>query len=215
MSEVKKILIVDDHQMFIDGIKSLLRQEKNFQIIAQALNAEDALEIIKSNPPEIVLTDISMPGMSGIELTKIIKTDYPQIKVIVLSMHNDREIVSEIMMSEAEGYILKNTGKKELKEALEHIAADGTFYSKEVLSTMMEKVKREKKTAEQTAVLTVRELEVLQLICEECSSEKIAEKLFISKRTVDTHRQNIMEKTKSKTPIGLIKFALRNDLANI
>ena len=213
--DAKKILIVDDHQMFIDGIKSLMRNEKNFQITSQALSAEEALDIIKINPPEIVLTDISMPGMSGLELTKIIKTTYPDIKVIVLSMHNDREIVSEIMMSEAEGYILKNTGKKELKEALEHIAADGTFYSREVLSTMMEKVKKEKKAAEQTSALTERELEVLQLICQENSSEKIAQKLFISRRTVDTHRQNIMEKTKSKTLIGLIKFALRNELVAI
>jgi DNA-binding NarL/FixJ family response regulator len=206
------LLIVDDHQMFIDGVKSLLRNQNVFCIVAEALNGQLALDVIEEQKIDIVITDISMPVMSGIELTKIIKAKYPEIKVIVVSMHNDRAVVSEIMMAEAEGYILKNTGKKELFDALNKVANNSTYYSSDVLSVMMEKVKTEKKTNDEIKQLTEREIEILKLIVEEFSSEQIAEKLFISKRTVDTHRTNILAKTNSKTIVGLIKFAVRNQI---
>lgn len=215
MEEPVRILIVDDHQMFIDGIKALLRNEKRFKIVDEALDGSLALEKLKSTSFDIMITDISMPGMSGTELTRIVKKEYPQIKILVLTMYNDQDVANEILMSEAEGFILKNTGKQELVSALTSIADDGTFYSREVLTNLMIKVKKDKRTEEETHNLTERELEILQLICEELSSEQIAEKLFISKRTVDTHRQHIYEKTKCKTIISLIKFALRNNLVNL
>lgn len=215
MDEPVKILIVDDHQMFIDGIKALLRNEKRFKIVDEALDGSIALEKLKSTSIDIMITDISMPGMSGTELTRTVKKEYPQIKILVLTMYNDQDVANEILMSEAEGFILKNTGKQELVAALTAIADNGTFYSREVLTNLMMKVKKDKRTEEETHNLTERELEILQLICEELSSEQIAEKLFISKRTVDTHRQHIYEKTKCKTIISLIKFALRNNLVNL
>lgn len=205
-----KIMIIDDHQMFIDGIKSLLRKEENFQVISEHICAENALEQLKKEAVDIVITDISMPGMNGIELTKIIKSTYPHLKVLVLSMHNDKEVVGEIMMSEADGYILKNTGKQELIEALTKITDNGTYYSKEVLLVMVSKVKKERKIEADTSELTDREEEVLKLICQEYSSQEIADKLFIGRRTVDTHRQNILQKTKVKTIVGLIKYGIRN-----
>lgn len=203
-------MIVDDHQMFIDGIKSLLRKEEYLQIVSEHLCAEDALEQLKKDAVDIVITDISMPRMSGIKFTKTIKSTYSNIKVLVLSMHNDKEIVSEIMMSEADGYILKNTGKQELIEALTKIIDNGTYYSKEVLSIMVNKVKKEWKIETETNELTDREIKVLELICQEYSSQEIADKLFIGRRTVDTHRQNILQKTKVKTIVGLIKYGIRN-----
>lgn len=213
MESVKyNLLIVDDHQMFIDGIKSILRNQIIFNVAAEALNGQQALEILEKEKIDIVITDISMPVMTGIELTKIIKTKFPEIKVIVVSMHNDRTVVSEIMMAEAEGYILKNTGKKELFEALTRVTNNGTYYSNEVLTVMMERVKTEKKSNEEIKLITDREIEILKLIVEEYSSEQIAEKLFISKRTVDTHRTNILAKTNSKTIVGLIKYAVRNHI---
>ncbi|BDX39131.1 DNA-binding response regulator [Tenuifilaceae bacterium CYCD] len=215
MNEPVRLFLVDDHQMFIDGIKALLRNEKRFKIVDEALDGSIALEKIKNTPIDIMITDISMPGMSGTELTRTVKKEYPQIKILVLTMYNDQDVANEILMSEAEGFILKNTGKKELVAALTSIADDGTFYSREVLTNLMIKVKKDKRTEEETHNLTERELEILQLICEELSSEQIAEKLFISKRTVDTHRQHIYEKTKCKTIISLIKFALRNNLVNL
>lgn len=208
----QRILIVDDHQMFIDGIKSLLRNQNVFSVVAEALDGKLALEVLDCQEIDIVISDINMPNMSGIELTKIIKSKFPEIKVIIVSMHNDRDTISEIMMAEAEGYILKNTGKKELFDALNSVSNYGTYYSNEVLSIMMEIVKKEKKSEKVLKNLTERELEILTLIVQEFSSEEIAEKLFISKRTVDTHRINILNKTNSKTIVGLIKYAIANHL---
>lgn len=213
MEEEKfNILIVDDHQMFIDGIKSLLIGQEKFIITHEANDGLDALEILKNHQVDILISDLSMPEMSGTELVKIVKQAYHDIKVLVLSMHNNRETVGEILMAEAEGYILKNTGKKELLIALDRITEGSTFYSKAVMSLMRERIQKEKKINEETQHLTDRELEILQLIVQEFSSEEIAEQLFISKRTVDTHRKHILKKTKSKTIVGLIKFAFRNQL---
>jgi DNA-binding NarL/FixJ family response regulator len=210
--ESLKIVIADDHQMFIDGIKLLLKKEKAFEIAGEALNGAAALELIEKLNPEILITDINMPGMSGTELTKIVKEKFPQTKVIVLTMYNDREIVNEILHTEAEGYILKNTGKQELINALTKIADNGTYYSNEVMNIMMTAVRKEKKIAEQTQHLTPREIEIIRLITKEYSSAQIADTLFISPRTVDTHRKHILQKTKSKTLVGLMRFAYDNNL---
>ena len=150
--------------------------------------------------------------MSGVELTRWVKQNYPDIKVLVLTMYNDREIVNEILMSEAEGYILKNTGKQELISAISRINGNSTYYSAEVLNTMMTRLKKQKAIERNTALLTPREIEILKLIMEELSSEEIADKLFISKRTVDTHRKNIIAKTNTRTIVGLLKFAIENNL---
>lgn len=208
-----RILIADDHQMFIDGLKALLKRDKNVQIIGEVGNGTDALEFVRKQTPDLLITDISMPGMSGVELTRHIKHSYPEVKVLVLSMYNDREIVSEILMSEAEGYILKNTGRQELMNAIQRIADNSTYYSNEVLNSMMSRLKKQKTIERNASLLTSREIEIVKLIMEEYSSEEIAEKLFISKRTVDTHRKNIIQKTNTRTLVGLIKFAIENNLA--
>lgn len=211
-----KIVLVDDHQMFIDGVKALLRKEKKFEIVGEALNGEQALSFISNNELDILITDISMPGMSGVELTKKVKKCKPDVKILVLTMFNDRQVISEIIMAEAEGYILKNTGKQELIHALEKIADNGTFFSNEVVNIMMENSTiQQAETDVRLDFLTERELEILKLICLELTSEQIADKLFISKRTVDTHRKNIIDKTGIHTLVGLIKFALRNKLTSI
>lgn len=207
-----RILIADDHQMFIDGLKSLLKREKNFQIIGEVSSGGQAVEFIGKTQPDLLITDISMPGMSGVELTRWVKQNYPDIKVLVLTMYNDREIINEILMSEAEGYILKNTGKQELISAINRINDNSTFYSTEVLNTMMTRLKKQKAIDKNTALLTPREIEIVKLIMEELSSEEIADKLFISKRTVDTHRKNIIAKTNTRTIVGLLKFAIENNL---
>ncbi|AEA44698.1 response regulator [Fluviicola taffensis] len=215
-SEVKiKLLIVDDHQMIIDGIKSLLRKEKQFEFIAEANSGEEALELLQNHRPDILITDISMPGMSGNELIKALKSADPEMKILVVSMHNDPEIIADIVMLEAEGYILKNTGRKELTAALEKIADGSTFYSEEVLLSLMKRQKKEFRKDLEVAQLSNREIEIIRLIALEYSNEKIAEELFISKRTVETHRKNINQKTNIKTVVGLIKFAIRNELVSI
>ncbi len=214
MKDVVRLMIVDDHQMFIDGLKALLVDQDRYKVVAESNDGKQAMGQLEEGEIDIIITDLNMPKMSGVDLVREVKLKYPDIKILVLSMHNNRETISEILMSEAEGYILKNTGKQELLNALQRINDGSMFYSNEVMSIMLERVKQEKKKEEATKFLTERELEILQLILEENTSEEIAEKLFISRRTVDTHRKNILHKTEVKTIVGLMKFALKYDLVN-
>lgn len=207
-------MLVDDHQIFIDGLKALLLDEPKIHIAAEALSGEQALQILNSKNIfiDIVITDISMPGMSGIELTKAIKKQFPDMKVMVLSMVKENEMVREIIMAEAEGYLLKKTNRQELLAAINSLANNGTYYSNEIAAVMVDAYKTEKRSDKNIKNLSGREIEIIRLIVQEYSSEKIAEKLFISKHTVDTHRKNILEKTGSRTLVGLIKFAMQNHL---
>ena len=205
------ILLVDDHQLVIDGLKSMLANEKNYVIKGEALNGQQALEMITSKPNEyqLVVTDVTMPLMSGIELCKIIKEQYPHIKVLILSMHNSITIIKDALNSEADGYMLKNTGQDEFIKAIERVLGDGTYFSQDILPIILNLFQKEKKETLKNA-LSQREKEVLELIVQEYTSREIAEKLFISKQTVDTHRINIMQKTDCKTLVGLIKYAIQS-----
>jgi DNA-binding NarL/FixJ family response regulator len=208
-----KVLIVDDHQMFLDGLKTLLSKHNSIEVVGEALNGLQALEIIRSKPVDLVLSDINMPEMSGTELTKAIKEEKPEIKILILSMYNDREIIHEIVMTEAEGYILKNSNKQELIKALERIGSGGTYYSNEVMEIITDSYVAKQKSQEKLKDITKREIEIIQLICQEYSTPEIAEALFISPLTVETHRKNILKKTKVRTIVGLIKFAIDNKIA--
>jgi DNA-binding NarL/FixJ family response regulator len=211
--EVFNLLLVDDHQMFLDGLEFILSKEPNLSVVAEANNGKNALPLVKNMHIDLVITDISMPEIDGISLTKHIKEYYPHIKVLVLSMHNERSIITQIMQSEADGYILKNCRKQELLLAIRTVLDNGTYYCKEVANLIRENY--ETLTNKQKIELTPREKEILELIIKEYSSQEIAEKLHISKRTVDTHRINIMEKTNSHTLIGLIKYAIQHKILNV
>lgn len=207
------ILIVDDHQLVIDGLKSMLQINTQFVVKNQALNGVQALEILESqqNDYHFLLTDVSMPLMSGIELCKIVKERFPHIKVLVLSMHNNISIIKDALNAEADGYILKNTGQEELIHAIERILENGTYFSQEILPIILKLYGKEKKS-DSKHTLSEREREVLSLIIKEYTSKEIAEQLFISKQTVDTHRINIMQKTGCKTLVGLIKYAILTNI---
>ena len=207
------ILVVDDHQLVIDGIKSMLSLEKNYVVKGEALNGQQALEMITSKPNEyqIVITDITMPLMSGIELCKIIKEQFSHIKVLILSMHNSISIVKDALNAEADAYMLKNTGQDEFLRAIERVLENGTYFSQDILPIILDQFQKEK-TQTTKPTLIQRETEVLELIAQEYTSKEIAEKLFISKQTVDTHRINIMQKTNCKNLVGLIKYAIQSGL---
>lgn len=211
MRELINLLIVDDHQLVIDGLKSMLSSQKNYVVKGEALNGQQAIEMINSKPNEfqLIITDITMPLLSGIELCKIVKEKYPNIKVLVLSMHNSIAIVKDALNAEADGYMLKNTGQEEFVNAIGRILGDGTYFSQDILPIILNLFQREKKETLKNT-LTQREKEVLELIVQEYTSKQIAEKLFISKQTVDTHRLNIMQKTNCKTLVGLIKYAIQS-----
>jgi DNA-binding NarL/FixJ family response regulator len=214
MSDTKNkisILVADDHQLVIDGLKSMLSSEKNYSIKSEALNGQQALEMItaKPNDYDLLITDITMPLMSGIELCKIVKEKFPHIKILILSMHNSIAIVKDALNAEADGYMLKNTGQDEFLKAIERILGDGTYFSQDILPIILNLFQKEKKETLKST-LTQREKEVLELIVQEYTSKEIADKLFISKQTVDTHRINIMQKTDCKTLVGLIKCAIQS-----
>lgn len=214
-----RILVVDDHQVLIDGLKLLLRKEQTVSFHFEANSAEAALEVLNQHHSEIdiILTDISMYGMSGLDLIRETKKYYPRIKVLVLSMYQDPEMVNAILASEAEGYLLKNSGKGELLDAIRKICQGGNYYSTDVISSFMkhrtEEEKKYKKDIHE--LLTTREVEIVQLICDELTTAEIAERLFISPRTVDTHRKHILEKTESKSVVSLIKLAYEYNLISV
>ncbi len=207
-----RLVLIDDHQMFLDGLELILSSQTAFQIVATARDGWQGLIEIEEHKPDVVLTDLNMPEMDGLELVRRVKAKFPEIKILVLSMMKDKETVSNIMEVEAEGFILKNSNKSDLIKAIRAIHQGDTYYSNEIMTIMLSKYQKHAKQEEAKHSLTVRELEILGLIAQELTSEKIADKLFISPRTVETHRKNMLAKTNSTTLIGLLKYAIRNEL---
>lgn len=212
MSEKIKVLVADDHQLFVDGVKLILKKHPDVQVVAEAADGASLLQQLKETAIDLVITDLSMPGMKGIDLVRNIKQQFPQVKLLVVTMHNEQEIINEILQAEAEGYILKNSGKAEMLEAVSNLVNGKTHYDQEVLHQLIQNIKKEKRPVIKAKPLTERELQILALIVKELTSKEIAEQLGISKQTVDTHRLHIMEKTGAQTLVGLIKYALSSSI---
>lgn len=207
------VLVVDDHPFMIEGIKALLSESPKFKIVAETSFPEEVVELIKNQAIEILITDISMPKISGLELTRIVKAQFPEVKVLALSMHGDRQTISEMLEAGINGYVLKNTGKAELIEALDRISTGGMFFSQDVATELLKPLIQNKPQITEPAIkLTSREVQIVQLIANELSNAEIGEKLFISERTVETHRKNIFHKTKTKSVAGLVKFAIESGI---
>jgi len=200
------VAIIDDHQIVIDGLKSLLDGHEKFKVVIENTNPHQLLQQLETTPIDILLTDVMMPVMNGAALAKKVFEKYPGIKILALSMSGQGDIVNQ-MIEEANiaGYALKNIGRKELINALEKIADGGIYFSDEVLAEMTRDSEMPK---EKTATnLSAREIEIVKLIEKEYSNKLIADTLFLSERTVETHRKNIFRKTKASGVIGLIKYA--------
>ena len=203
--------IVDDHQIVIDGLKSLLQGHDQFNVVIECTQPIKMVELIKKKPINILLTDIMMPGMNGAELSKAVHKQFPEIKILALSMSGQGDLVNQMIDdSDICGYVLKNIGKQELVKALEKIAGGGIYFSDEVLQEMTKA--SEKRKINEEVHLTAREIEIIRLIEKEFSNKQIAEHLFLSERTVETHRKNIFRKTNTASVIGLIKFAYEHKL---
>ncbi|MBL7930135.1 MAG: response regulator transcription factor [Bacteroidia bacterium] len=210
----KRIFLVDDHRMILDGLQSLLENDDHFETAGTYTSAAEAIKYIDSLKPDFIITDISMPGMNGIEFTAEVKKKYPHIKIIALTMSGDAGMIEEMTAAGISGYVLKNTGRKELKESLEKVSSGEMFYSTEAAAAMLMALRQQKKLREEEekAHLTPREKEIIKLIAQEYSNAMIAESLFISERTVETHRKNIFRKTNTKNIVGLIKYAMEHKL---
>lgn len=206
-----KLAIVDDHQIVIDGLHSLLKGNPKYEIVLESTHPETILAQLKKQEVDILLTDVMMPIMTGVELAKQVRKEFPLIKIITLSMNGEGSLVNQMIEeSDISGYLLKNIGQTEFLTALDKIAEGGIYFSDEVLQEML-KASERKKVPEESR-LTNREIEIVRLIEKEYSNKKIAESLFLSERTVETHRKNIFRKTKTNSLIGLIKYAYEHKL---
>ena len=209
-----KILLVDDHQIIRDGIKQLLDEETDIQVISEADNAASALRKMERQLPDILITDLSMPNKNGFELIKEALSIYPDLKTIILTMHAEEAYINEAMQIGVKAYLSKDASKYELLEAIHQVYDGSTFFNSKVTNLLMNSMVRKargdnsskKKISE---ILTDREMEIVKLITEGLSSPQIAEKLFISSRTVENHRSNIMGKLNLKNTIELVKRVLQ------
>jgi two-component system nitrate/nitrite response regulator NarL len=204
MQVVKNIFIVDDHQMVIDGLKLIIDTIEGFEIVGESTSALHALDVLATANADILLTDVSMPEMSGIELTRLVKKKYPHIKIIALSMFSESQVVAEMIDAGISGYILKNTGKQELIEALNKVSSGQNYFGQDITLQLMKSFKRNQ---DETSRLTDREIEIIRMIEQDFGNKQIADMLFISERTVETHRKNILRKTNTQTVVGLLKYA--------
>ena len=206
-----RIAVVDDHQIVIDGIKALLTNYPNFLVVADSVSSLKMLRLLDEISVDILLTDIMMPEMNGQRLAKKVRQQHPQIKIIALSMSGQGEVISE-MINDADisGYVLKNIGKEELATAINKVADGGIYFSEEVLQELQKftTIKRENTEVN----ITTRELEIIKLIAQDFSNKSIADLLFISERTVETHRKNIFRKTNNNSVVGMLKYAAEHRL---
>jgi two-component system nitrate/nitrite response regulator NarL len=208
------VYILDDHQMLIDGIKALLAHSKRYEVLGEETDGNRAFEQIQSIQPDLIITDINMPNLNGIEFTKLIRQNNPTVKICALSMHMEKDVIIQIMKSGANGYVLKNTGKQELIEALDKIMEGHLYLSNNISIDILfaDTSNGNDKHQTQYSKLTEREREILKLIAQEFSNMEIGNALFISERTVESHRKNIFRKTNTKSVVGLIKYAIENQL---
>jgi two-component system response regulator NreC len=210
----KRILIVDDHQLVIDGLKGLIQSLDDFEVVGEANNGQDAIKYFEVLNPHIILMDIDMPVLSGIQATEEIKKLNSEVKIIIISMHNEKAMISKLMKIGADGYLLKNTSSEEIKTALHEVLNDSKYFSEEVKQSLNNQENNNSKVNIITESLTEREVEIIELVAEGLTNKEIGEKLFISHRTVDTHRTNLMKKLDVSNVAGLIRFAFKNRLIN-
>ena len=209
-----KILIADDHTMFLQGIISLLEQESHIEIVGKAINGIEALEVIQKQTIDLLILDISMPEMDGIELSKIVKKKYPAIKILIVSTHSNVSIISRLIRIGVNGYLLKNAEKAELLQAINTIADGTDYFSEETEEKHLSNNLRIEKQVSTLTELSSREKEILVLIAHEYNTAEIAEKTFISLNTVNTHRKNLLSKLNAKNTAGLVKYAVENGLVD-
>lgn len=212
-----RVLLADDHPLIRSGIATLLQSSKDIQIVGEAADGEEAIKRTGELRPDVVVIDLSMPKLSGIEATKILKRKFPEINVLVLTMHENEEYVFQILKSGASGYVLKSAGKEELSAAIRAASKGEKFFSPRISQLMAEGYvrrvdKRNSGAESQDVPLTRREREVLSLVVKGLTNQQIADQLYISPRTVDTHRTNIMQKLEIHDLANLVRYAIEHGL---
>lgn len=209
-----KIIIVDDHKIFRQGLKFIMDDVEEMEVVAEAENGKEFLTIIENQSVDIVLMDINMPEMNGVEATKLALSMKPDLKVVVLSMQGDEEYYDLMVEAGVKGFLLKSSDAEELINAVKIVDMGGTYFSQELLLHILEE-KKHKHNPTELLHLTEREMEVLKLICEGYNNLQIAEKLFISNRTVERHRANLLSKTNCPNSIAMVMYAIKNNIITI
>lgn len=211
------ILLVDDHDIVRDGLKSLLEDEIGYNIVAEAENGRKAIEACEQHDIDLAIMDINMPEMDGIEATVRIKEKHPDIKILALTMMDEDQHIRQMIEAGASGYILKSSNKEELLEAITKILDGKHYFSHDAAQTvLLDLIKgRDQDTKQDPAQLTDRQLEVLELIAKEYTNQEIADELYISIRTVDAHRRNLLQKTGAKNTAGLVTYAIKHNLIDL
>lgn len=212
--EKTRIIITDDHQLFRNGLKILLNAFPEFEVVGEASNGDEFLKIIQNTKADVALMDINMPEMDGIEATRKAIKICPGIDILALSMYGEEEYYYKMVDAGAKGFLLKDSDISEVREAIQTVRKGGSYFSQELLYHVIQKIKL-RENESKSANLSKREKEILIKICEGLSNQEIAEALFISKRTVDKHRANLLGKTNSKNTASLILFAIKNKLIEI
>jgi DNA-binding NarL/FixJ family response regulator len=218
MKENISLLIVDDHQIFRDGLKLLLSHFSFVGEVYEASNGREFLDMLKSITPGIVLMDINMPVMGGIEATREALEKYPNLKIIVLTTFHDEDFVEQMMLFGVEGYMLKRSTPEEFETALLKVNAGGNYFSDEIVKTVAKNIRRIRTEAERKSQLptfTSREREILELICQGYNNDQIAELIHLSPKTVEKHKSNLFQKTDTNNTVNLIIYAFRNEIVEI
>jgi two-component system nitrate/nitrite response regulator NarL len=209
-----KLLLVDDHPIVLEGIRACFAAKEGIEIVGEASDGEGAVRKAKELSPDVILMDINLPGMSGLEATKLLQKEVPRTKVVALTMHDNREYILSIIRSGAKGYILKDASPAELVRAVERVYRGESFFSSRAFEVILNNYVKEADETEkhEKPGLTEREREVLTLIAQGCSNKEIASRLSISSRTVETHREHIMDKLDIHTVAGLTRYAIAKGL---
>ena len=212
-----KVVLADDHQILREGLRTMLEKENNIEVLGEAANGRDALRLIREKTPDVIVMDVTMPGLNGIEATRQIKSESPHIKVIALSMHDDKRFVFNMLKAGASGYLLKDDGFREVIKAINAVMANKTYLSSEITDVMLKDYLKSSKFQEASvfALLSPREREVLQLIAEGKTTGQIADLMHVSSKTIETHRHHIMQKLNISSVAELTKYAIREGLTGI
>ena len=210
-----RILLVDDHQLIIDGLQSLLNDTEGIRVVSNSSNGKSAIELLEVLDVDVILMDIDMPIMNGLDAAKIIKQKHSSIKIIMLSMHSEKAMIKDLIQIGVDGYLLKNSSKEELINAIVKVSAGGQYFSSDVtLSLLIDDSSEIRGNSLKGVNLTNREIEIIKLIAEGYTNKEIGEKLFISHRTVDSHRTNLMKKLEVNNVAGLISYAIKRGIVS-
>jgi DNA-binding NarL/FixJ family response regulator len=208
-------MLVDDHTLFRNGLRILLNNIDKYEVTGEAGNGEEFLNLLEKERPGIVLLDIEMPVMDGITAANMAMQKYPDLKIITLSMYGEEDYYYQMVDAGVKGFLLKNSDMNEVKAAIDTVAEGGNYFSSELLQNLVNSLRTSSQTREPQSELSEREIEILILICQGFSNQEIADQLFISKRTVDKHRANILEKSQCKNTAQLVMYAIKRKLVEI